>query len=269
VLFVVELLQVPTAQDSQDQLDFGVDSHDSEVLTLTNHDETILCASKENQLLATHRITLRYMVEGSFVHRNRECVRVVHGDIAAIIKQAKLDWVAAQSLVSPALPPSFFAAAPPAPALIAAAQALLAATPGIPPATFAAAAHALPVTATSRKKAYTDSCNRGGGRGGDQRVRVSAGEGGGAGSPAKRVGAGNAGALVRMTERVEEDSQVVSQVAYELAEALGVQTVRHAEERGKEQERLRETPREGGIRRERERDQERDRRNGAVARCLA
>jgi hypothetical protein len=72
-----------------------------------------------------------------------------------------------------------------------------------------------------------------------------------------------------MTERVEEDSQVVSQVAYELAEALGVQTVRHAEERGKEQERLRETPREGGIRRERERDQERDRGNAAVARCLA
>jgi hypothetical protein len=72
VLFVVQLFQVPTAQDSQDQLDFGVDSHDSEVLTLTNPDETILCVSKENQLLATHRITLRYMVEGSFVHPNRE-----------------------------------------------------------------------------------------------------------------------------------------------------------------------------------------------------
>ena len=54
---------------------------------------------------------------------------------------------------------------------------------------------------------------------------------GGAGSPAKRVGARNAGALVRMAERVEEDSEVASASAYELAEALGVQAARHAGER--------------------------------------
>jgi len=131
-IFAVDLLQGPTALGRQDQLDFGVDEHGSEILTLTNPDGLILCASKENQLLARYRFTLRYMAESAFLHRHRECVRVVHGDIAVVIKQGTLD--------------------------IAAARALLIAAPSMPPAAYAAAA-ALPALAGAkpRKKAYTDA----------------------------------------------------------------------------------------------------------------
>ena len=51
VLIAAELLQGPTAHGSQDQIDFGVDSHGSEILTLSNPDETILCTSKGHRLL--------------------------------------------------------------------------------------------------------------------------------------------------------------------------------------------------------------------------
>lgn len=108
VVFAVELLQGPSALGSQDQLDFGVDSDGREILTLTNPTATILCHAKENQLLATHRITMRYMVESNFIQRNHECVRFVHGDIADLLKKARDEWVTAQAPAGPALPPSFF-----------------------------------------------------------------------------------------------------------------------------------------------------------------
>ena len=159
VLVVVELLQGPTAFGSQDQVDFGVDNHGSEILTLTNHDETILCASKENQMLATHHITLRYMTENSFALRHRECVRIVHADVATKIKQILFEGTTFQSLANPALPPSFFAAtsviAPPAPVVrgaqsrIPAAKAMLAAQHAKTQAELAAA--------RARKNSYTDA----------------------------------------------------------------------------------------------------------------
>ena len=96
VFFVVELLQGPTALGSEDQFDFGVDATGSEILTLRNPEETVLCASKENQMLATYRITMRYMFEGPFLLRHRECVRIVHPDIAVLIKaRANADAAAA------------------------------------------------------------------------------------------------------------------------------------------------------------------------------
>jgi hypothetical protein len=112
VFFAVELLQGPTAFGSQDQLDFGVDNEGREVLTLTNPAATILCHSKENQLLATYRITVRFMVERNFLKRNHDCVKYVHGDIADMLKQTKDAWLAAQA-PAPALPPSFFSASIP------------------------------------------------------------------------------------------------------------------------------------------------------------
>ena len=39
------------------------------------------------------------MIENSFLHRYRECVRVVHGDVATRIKQNNFDWNAAQSMI--------------------------------------------------------------------------------------------------------------------------------------------------------------------------
>jgi hypothetical protein len=95
VFFVVEMLQGPTALGSEEQLDFGVDDNGEEILTLKNPEETILCASKENQMLATYRITVRYMFENPFLLRHRECVRVVHPDIALLIKHARANADAA------------------------------------------------------------------------------------------------------------------------------------------------------------------------------
>jgi hypothetical protein len=85
VFFVVEYLQGPSAPGYQDQVDFGLDSQGQEVLTLTNPDESILCASRENQLLATHRITVRYMSERPFTQKIKDCLQVVHSHIGTII----------------------------------------------------------------------------------------------------------------------------------------------------------------------------------------
>jgi hypothetical protein len=59
----VDFLEGPSAPGSEDQIDFGLDGFGKEILTLTNPEQTILCALRENQLLATYRMTLRYMSE--------------------------------------------------------------------------------------------------------------------------------------------------------------------------------------------------------------
>ena len=104
VFFVVEMLQGPTALGSEDQLDFGVDSTGKEILTLKNPEETVLCASKENQMLATYRVTMRYMFERPFLLHHRECVRVVHPDIALLIKHSRANATAAAATAVPPIP---------------------------------------------------------------------------------------------------------------------------------------------------------------------
>jgi len=104
VFFVVEMLQGPTALGSEDQVDFGVDDQGAEILTLKNPEDTILCASKENQMLATYRITVRYNFEKPFLFRHRECIRVVHPDIALLIKHARANAEAAAAAGAQATP---------------------------------------------------------------------------------------------------------------------------------------------------------------------
>jgi hypothetical protein len=87
IVFVVDYLQGPHAEGVKDQIDFGVDHNGREILTLTNPEETILCASKEYQLLATYRMTVRYLCDRVFTKKHRDCVRVVHADIGRIIRQ--------------------------------------------------------------------------------------------------------------------------------------------------------------------------------------
>ena len=86
VFFVVEYIQGPSAPGVQDQVDFGVDAQGQEILTLTSPDQTIFCASRENQLLATHRITVRYMEERPYTQRYKDCCKVLHSHIISIIK---------------------------------------------------------------------------------------------------------------------------------------------------------------------------------------
>jgi hypothetical protein len=86
IVFVVDYLQGPHAKGVKDQIDFGVDCNGNEILTLTNPEESILCASKENQLLATYRMTVRYLSDRPFTHSHRDLVRVVHTGIGRIIR---------------------------------------------------------------------------------------------------------------------------------------------------------------------------------------
>jgi hypothetical protein len=88
VFFAVEYLHGPSATGHQDQVDFGLDAQGHEVLTLTSPDGTIFCASRENQLLVTHRITVRYMSERPFTQRVKNCLHVVHSHIGTVIKNA-------------------------------------------------------------------------------------------------------------------------------------------------------------------------------------
>ena len=87
IVFVVEFLEGPSAPGTKDQVDFGFNGYGKEILTLTNPEQTILCASKENQLLATYRIKVRYMSERPFTQKNKDCIKVVHSDICKIIKE--------------------------------------------------------------------------------------------------------------------------------------------------------------------------------------
>lgn len=86
VVFVVDYLQGPHAPGSHGQVDFGMDGFGREILTLTSPDESILCASRENQLLATHRITVRYLTDRPFTQRIKDCVQVVAQGISTLIK---------------------------------------------------------------------------------------------------------------------------------------------------------------------------------------
>lgn len=88
VFFVVEFLQVPYAPGHKDQVDFGFNLEGQEILTLTRPDQSILCVSQENQLLATHRITVRYMSERPFTQKMKDYIQVLHSSIGTIIK----DW---------------------------------------------------------------------------------------------------------------------------------------------------------------------------------
>jgi hypothetical protein len=107
VFFVVDYIQGPHAPGSKEQVDFGVDGFGKEILTLTSPDESILCASRENQLLATYRITVRYLTDRPFTQRIKDCVQVVAQGISALIKA----WGKPPAAPAPAAPTSAVPAA--------------------------------------------------------------------------------------------------------------------------------------------------------------
>jgi hypothetical protein len=86
IFFVVDYHKGPHAPGHQGQVNFGVDGYGQEVLTLTSPDGSILCASRENQLLATYRITVRYLTDRPFTQRIKDVVHSVHCGIGTLIK---------------------------------------------------------------------------------------------------------------------------------------------------------------------------------------
>jgi len=57
---VVSLLQGPTCIGSANMVDFGYDQLDRPILTTTNPENTIFCASHGSQLLSMYRVTVRH-----------------------------------------------------------------------------------------------------------------------------------------------------------------------------------------------------------------
>jgi hypothetical protein len=117
IVFVVDYLQGPHARGVKDQIDFGLDCNGNEILTLTNPEESILCASKENQLLATYRMTVRYLSDRPFTISHRDLVRVVHTGIGRIIRDYNTAGMTAKPAAAPATtlattPPAAPATAP-------------------------------------------------------------------------------------------------------------------------------------------------------------
>lgn len=77
-LIIADLLQGPSALGHKDQVDFGTSEEGRQILTLTNPEATILCASHENQLLPTYRVTVRFMAERAITPLQYMRVRMFH-----------------------------------------------------------------------------------------------------------------------------------------------------------------------------------------------
>jgi hypothetical protein len=101
-VLAVTMLQGPTTIGSQDMVDFGTDEHGNEILTTTNPEETIFCAAYGDQLLATYRITLRYLFEHKHTPAHHNLVRIYHPTI----------WNRIKGQTAPAVPPPVFLVPP-------------------------------------------------------------------------------------------------------------------------------------------------------------
>jgi len=83
---VVNLLQGSTTVGSQDMVDFGFDANGKQILTTTNQDNTIFCASHGDQLLATYRVSVRFDTATKHTSSQQNLIRMYHPKIWDIIK---------------------------------------------------------------------------------------------------------------------------------------------------------------------------------------
>lgn len=77
-LLMVKLLQGPTIEGSVNKTDFGTNEKGEQILSLSNSDGKILCASYDDQLLPTHRIIVQYMFERQPSVKQIMNVRILH-----------------------------------------------------------------------------------------------------------------------------------------------------------------------------------------------
>jgi hypothetical protein len=77
-LLMVKLLQGPTIEGSVNKTDFGTNEKGEQILSLSNSDGKILCASYDDQLLPTHRIIVQYMFERKPSVKQILNVRILH-----------------------------------------------------------------------------------------------------------------------------------------------------------------------------------------------
>ena len=96
---VVNLLQGPTTLGQVEMVDFGCDAAGNQILTATNPENTIFCASHGDQLLATYRISVRFDSATKHTPAQQNLIRMYHPTIWDVIKK--------QTLPPPPTPPLF------------------------------------------------------------------------------------------------------------------------------------------------------------------
>jgi hypothetical protein len=87
---VVNLLQGPTTLGQVEMVDFGSDAAGNQILTATNPDNTIFCASHGDQLLATYRVSVRFDSSTKHTPAQQNLIRMYHPTIWELIKKQTL-----------------------------------------------------------------------------------------------------------------------------------------------------------------------------------
>jgi len=84
---VVKLLQGPTTLGRFEMVDFGEDAEGHQILTATNPENTIFCASHGDQLLAEYRIEMRFLADRQHNPAHQNLIGRYHPDIWKLIKK--------------------------------------------------------------------------------------------------------------------------------------------------------------------------------------
>ena len=101
-VLIVNLAEGPKSTGTDGQVDFGTDEYGNEILTLTNPEGTIFCASREDQLHVMYRISVRHLTGRKHTPAHHNLVRIYHPTI----------WNRIKGQTAPAVPPPVFSVPP-------------------------------------------------------------------------------------------------------------------------------------------------------------
>tara|TARA_Y100000389_G_scaffold15396_1_gene13665 strand:+ start:69771 stop:71117 length:1347 start_codon:yes stop_codon:yes gene_type:complete len=87
-VLVVSFHKGATVLGTPDMVHFGMDLYGDQVLTSMNQAGNIFCASRENQLLSTHRIKMRFKKEQKMTYAQNRLVQIFHPTIFDVAMKA-------------------------------------------------------------------------------------------------------------------------------------------------------------------------------------
>lgn len=99
-VLVASLLAGPTKRGKEGMIDYGDDDQGRQILTATNEDRTIFCASHEEQMLAQYRVTVRFQVQVKPTDEQKRVVKLHHPSIFETFIKRRMSHVSA-ALVAP------------------------------------------------------------------------------------------------------------------------------------------------------------------------
>tara|TARA_B100001142_G_scaffold330339_1_gene398305 strand:- start:8338 stop:10236 length:1899 start_codon:yes stop_codon:yes gene_type:complete len=99
-VLVSSLLVGPSKLGKECMIDYGDDDQGRQILTATNEDRTIFCASHEEQMLAQYRVTVRFQVQVKPTDEHKRVVKIHHPSIFEAFIKRRMSHVSA-ALVAP------------------------------------------------------------------------------------------------------------------------------------------------------------------------